>query len=62
MSIIKAGMLQEMKEHLWTYDTDKNSSYEDVKEAYNYMCEEINNPSDMFPNGIDYDALDEDGI
>ena len=58
----KKEMLKEMDEKHWGHDLDENSSYEDVKEEYEEMIEEISDDSDMFPNVRDYDAEDEDGI
>ena len=55
-------MLKEMDEKHWGHDLDENSSYEDVKEEYEEMIEEISDDSEMFPNVRDYDAEDEDGI
>lgn len=36
-------------------------SEEEVKQEYDQMIDEYDD-SDMFPNGRDYDAEDEDGI
>ena len=52
----KKDMLAKMDEAVWDTDLDENSSYEEVKNEYEEMLE------DMFPNGRDYDAEDEDGI
>ncbi len=43
-------------------DLDENSSYEEIKKEYEEMLEDRSDNSDMFPNGRDYDAEDEDGI
>lgn len=58
----KQEMLQEMDERAWGHETDKDSSYEDVKEEYDEMIEEFSDDFTMFPNGRDYDSEDEEGI
>lgn len=55
-------MLAKMDEAVWDTDLDENSSYEEVKNEYEEMLEDRSDNSDMFPNGRDYDAEDEDGI
>ena len=59
----KEEMLEIMKRNNWSGvdDLDEDSSYEEVKEEYDEMVDEYDD-SDMFPNGRDYDAEDEDGI
>lgn len=58
----KAAMLKAMENSSWGHETDENSTYDEVKEEYDEMMEEFSDDSDMFPNGRDYDAEDEDGI
>ena len=62
----KEEMLDEMDENCYLHMTDEDSDYEEVKEEYDKMIreneEEYSDDSDMFPNGRDYDAEDEDGI
>ena len=61
--MIKEEMLEIMKKNNWSGadELDEDSSYEEVKEEYDEMIDEYDD-SDMFPNGRDYDAEDEDGI
>lgn len=47
---------------MWENDLTENSSYDEVKEEYKEMRSELDDDSNMFPNGRDYDAEDEDGI
>lgn len=58
----KQEMLQEMDERAWRHEADKDSSYEDAKEEYDEMIEELSDDFTMFPNGRDYDSEDEEGI
>lgn len=58
----KKEMLDAMDKAGWGHDVDENSSYEEVKEEYDEMREEFSDDSDMYPNGRDYDAEDEDGF
>ena len=58
----KKDMLAKMDEAVWGTDLDENSSYEEIKKEYEEMLEDRSDNSDMFPNGRDYDAEDEDGI
>ena len=58
----KKDMLAKMDGTVWGTDLDENSSYEEIKEEYEGMIEDRLDNSDMFPNGRDYDAEDEDGI
>ena len=58
----KKDMLAKMDEAVWSTDLDENSSYEEIKKEYEEMLEDRLDNSDMFPNGRDYDAEDEDGI
>ena len=37
-------------------------TFDEVKEAYEGMRSELDDDSDMFPNGRDHDAEDEDGV
>ena len=59
----KEEMLEIMKKNNWSGadELDEDSSYEEIKEEYDEMIDEYDD-SDMFPNGRDYDAEDEDGI
>ena len=52
---------EEMEQNGWTFDLPKNASYDEIKEEYDTMIDEYFNDSDLFPNGRDYDAEDEDG-
>lgn len=58
----KKEMLEEMDKHLWLHYSDESSRYEEVEEEYQEMVKERSDDSDMFPNGRDYDAEDEDGV
>lgn len=58
----KKEILAEMDGTVWGTDLDENSSYEEMKKEYEEMLEDRSDNSDMFPNGRDYDAEDEDGI
>lgn len=57
----KEEMLNEMGRHNWNTDALDKSDYEEVKVAYDEFCDEISDDSEMFPNGRDYGAEDEDG-
>ena len=57
----KEKMISEMEQNGWTFDLPKNASYDEIKEEYDTMIDEYFNDSDLFPNGRDYDAEDEDG-
>lgn len=52
----KMEMLEEMNDHRWIHDCTKNSSYADIKEAYEVMQDELSSDCDMYPNGRDHDA------
>jgi hypothetical protein len=55
----KIEMLQEMENHNWDTELDKNSSYREVKEEFQNMIDEYDSAEDtMFPNGRDYDSED----
>ena len=58
----KKEMLAEMDGTIYGTDLDDNSLYEDIKEEYEEMLKEHPDNSDMFPNGRDFDAEDEDGV
>lgn len=58
----KKEMIEEMEKNMWENDLTENSSYDEVKEEYKEMRSELDDDSNMFPNGRDYDAEDEDGI
>lgn len=53
-------MLDLMDESCWFHDLDIDSSYNEIKEEFDIMNDELSDDSDMFPNGRDYDAEDED--
>lgn len=55
-------MLKELEKNMWEDELNEDSSYDEVKEAYKEMRSELDDNSDMFPNGRDYDAEDEDGV
>lgn len=57
----KKQMLEEMKEGGWMLGCSEKDSYEDVKEEYDIFLDETGSDIDMFPNGRDYEAEDEDG-
>ena len=57
----KASMLEEMRDYNWPISCSEDDSYEVVKEEYDIFIDEISSDSDMFPNGRDEDAEDEDG-
>ena len=56
----KSEMLDLMDESCWFHDLDIDSSYNEIKEEFDIMNDELSDDSDMFPNGRDYDAEDED--
>ncbi len=58
----KLQMLHEMDKRHWGHETDENSTYEEVKEDYDEMVDELSDDSLLFPNSRDTDAEDEDGI
>lgn len=58
----KKEMLKELEKNMWSDELKEDSSYEEVKEAYEGMRSELDDDSDMFPNGRDHDAEDEDGV
>ena len=58
----KSEMLKEMDERNWSHGLTMEDSYKDIKDEFNEMQDELSCESDMFPNGRDYDAEDEDGI
>ena len=58
----KLQMLHEMYKRQWGHETDENSTYEEVKEDYDEMVDELSDDSLLFPNSRDTDAEDEDGI
>lgn len=58
----KKEILAEMDGTVWGTDLDENSSYEEIEKEYEEMLEDRSDNSDMFPNGRDYDAEDEDGV
>ena len=57
----KEEMLREMDEVNWPHDLSEESSWDEIKEEYDNMIDECSDNSDLFPNGRDYDAEDEDG-
>ena len=57
----KRSMIQEMQDCDWPVSCSEEDSYEIVKEEYEIFLDEYNDDSDMFPNGRDEDAEDEDG-
>lgn len=61
MKKTREEMIAEMEEHNHNFDLDEDASYEEVLEEYQYFNDEICDTSDLFPNGRDYDAEDEDG-
>ncbi|GAA0092102.1 hypothetical protein UT300009_21310 [Paraclostridium bifermentans] len=56
----KSEMLEIMNENKWSHDLDEKSSYEDVKEEFEVMKDELLDDYVMYPNGRDYDAEDFD--
>lgn len=57
----KEEMLREMDEGIWSHDLSEENSWDEIKEEYDNMIDEYSDNSDLFPNGRDYDAEDEDG-
>ena len=57
----KLVMLSEMKDYEWPVSCTIDDDYDTVKEEYEIFLDEISSDSDLFPNGRDYDAEDEDG-
>lgn len=57
----KKEMLEEMKMHNWGDGLTMKNSFEEIEEEYNTMIDECLDDSNLFPNGRDYDAEDEDG-
>lgn len=57
----KKDMICEMKENGWNPSCNEKDSYADVKSEYETYKDETNDDSDLFPNGRDYDAEDEEG-
>lgn len=55
-------MLDEMEGKSFGYLKDEKPSYKEVEEDYEEMEDELSDDSDMFPNGRDYEAEDEDGV
>lgn len=69
MRLTKADMLEEMDRNDYFHDLNQNSKYKEIKEVYDEFLEfikedaiDISDESDMFPNGRDYDAEDEDFV
>ncbi|SCY46442.1 hypothetical protein SAMN02910370_02685 [Lachnospiraceae bacterium XPB1003] len=56
----KNEMINDMKIHGWDPGVNEKDSYEDVKDEYDAFIDETSDDSDLFPNGRDYDAEDED--
>ena len=54
----KKEMLQTMKESGWICSLTENDSWQDIKDEYEIFKDE--DGSVLYPNGIDYDAEDED--
>lgn len=46
----------------WSHETDKKSTYEEIKDDYDEMLDELSGESVWFPNPRDTDAEDEDSI
>lgn len=61
MKKTREEMIEEMDEYGWAHGLDKDSTDEEVEETYQYFKDEVCDTSDLFPNGRDYDAEDEDG-
>jgi len=57
----KKQMLKIMDERGWIHDLTMDDTYESIKEEFEEMKSELDDDSDMFPNGRDYEAEDEDG-
>lgn len=57
----KEEMLREMDKGNWSHDLSEENSWDEIKEEYDNMIDEYSDNSDLFPNGRDYDAEDEDG-
>lgn len=55
-------MLEEMDQRCWEHKLDEDSTDKEVEAEYEAMLDEYSDDSDMFPNGRDHDAEDEDGI
>lgn len=59
----KQEMLNEMDRHCYDPLLEDDATYEEVKEAYEQMLDEFDAAyDDMYPNGRDEDAIDEDGL
>ncbi|WP_033166562.1 hypothetical protein [Clostridium sp. KNHs205] len=57
----KLRMLEAMDRNCWETETDKNSSYEEVKKNFKEMIEEYEAiDEEMYSNGRDYDAENSD--
>ena len=52
---------EEMDKGNWSHDLSEENSWDEIKEEYDNMIDEYSDNSDLFPNGRDYDAEDEDG-
>ncbi len=57
----KKDMISIMKNHGWTPDCDSTDSWQAIKDEYDVFRDETTGDNDMFPNGRDYEAEDEDG-
>jgi len=57
----RSDMLKEMEDKGFPMDDSEEADDDDVKAAYDEMMEELEDTSDTFPNGRDFDAEDEDG-
>lgn len=59
----KKEMFNMMQDTGFEEDLTEDSSYEDIKKAFQEMLKERRDECDaMYPNGRDYDAEDEDGL
>ena len=58
----KQQMLHEMDKSGWSRETDEKSIYEEIKDDYDEMLDELSGESVWFPNPRDTDAEDEDSI
>ncbi len=58
----KQQMLHEMDKSGWSHETDEKSTYEEIKDDYDEMLDELSGESVWFPNPRDTDAEDEDSI
>lgn len=57
----KRDMITIMKENGWHPTSSEKDFYDDVKNEFDLYLDETSSDSDMFPNGRDWDAENEDG-